>query len=142
MQHVFVYGTLLFPEILEGLTGRSFPMQKAELKDFKRRQVLQGDYPAIVEAKGESVTGKLIVNIDARSLEMLRFYEGDDYDCQKLEISVEEKSVQALVFVWKHDANMLTEPDWDAEFFKRNFLQDYLKYVIPDTVAEFTKLFS
>ncbi len=142
MQHVFVYGTLLFPEILEGLTGRSFLTHNAELKNYKRMQVAEGDYPGVVEANGECVKGKLILNVDARSVEVLRFYEGDDYDCKILEITIDSKLVKASVFVWKQDVKQLSESDWNIDHFKQNFLNDYLKYVIPDTVAEFTKLFA
>lgn len=142
MQHVFVYGTLLFPEILEGLTGRSFQTHNAELKNYKRMQVAEGDYPAVVEAEGEYVKGKLVMNVDARSAEVLRFYEGDDYDCKTLEITIDSKPVKASVFVWKQDVTLLADTDWSFNHFRQNFLNDYLKYVIPDTVAEFTKLFS
>ena len=142
MPHVFVYGTLLFPEILEGLTGRSFSMQQAELLNFKRLRVAQGDYPAIIAAEGESVSGKLVLNVDARSMEMLRFYEGDDYDCRKLEVKLKTQTVAAQVFAWNKEPDLLTVPDWNLKNFEQYFLQDYIRYVVPETVAEFTRLFS
>ncbi|WP_167610364.1 gamma-glutamylcyclotransferase family protein [Maribellus sediminis] len=142
MQHVFVYGTLLFPEILEGLTGRTFSVQKAELYNFKRLRVAEGDYPAIIAAEGESVSGMLVLNVDARSMELLRFYEGEDYDCRKLEVKLKKQSVFAHVFTWNNDPGLLTESDWNLKNFEQHFLQDYIRYVVPETVAEFTKLFS
>lgn len=142
MQHVFVYGTLLFPEILEGLTGRSFETRDAELKSFKRLRVTMGDYPAIVKNESQLVKGKLVLDVDARSLELLRFYEGDDYDCRELEISTDGKNVMALVFVWNADTALLSGPDWNIENFEKHSLHDYTRFVIPETVAEFTKLFS
>ncbi len=142
MQHVFVYGTLLFPEILAGLTGRTFSMQKAELFNFKRLRVADGDYPAIIAAEGESVLGKLVLNVDARSMELLRFYEGDDYDCSKLEVNLKKQSVAASVFTWNKERDLLTGPDWNINNFEEHFLQDYIRYVVPETVAEFTKVFS
>ena len=142
MQHVFVYGTLLFTEILEGLTGRSFSTQNAALKKFKRLRVAEGDYPAIIEAREEVVQGSLVFNVDARSMEVLRFYEGDDYECRKLEVTVNDKSIMAWVFVWNEDMALLSNADWNKDYFKRKFLADYLKYVVPETVSEFTKLYS
>ncbi|WP_340112232.1 gamma-glutamylcyclotransferase family protein [Maribellus mangrovi] len=142
MQHVFVYGTLLFPEILEGLTGRSFETKDAELKNFKRLRVAMGDYPAIVEEESQLVKGKLVLDVDARSLELLRFYEGDDYDCRELEVSLDGKKILALVFVWNAEAELLTGPDWNIENFEKHYLNDYIRFVIPETVTEFTKLFS
>lgn len=142
MAHVFVYGTLLFPEILNGLTGRTFPDTAATLPGYKRLRVKYGDYPAVVAAEGEQVQGKLIPNVDARSLEMLRFYEGDDYECVETFVHLEHKKVKAMVFVWKNDRDLLTGPDWSMQKFRHHFLPDYIRYVIPETVAEFTRLFS
>ncbi len=142
MSHVFVYGTLLFPEILNGLTGRTFPETEATLPGFKRMRVKYGDYPAVIQAEGGQVHGKLIPNVDARSLEMLRFYEGDDYECIEAFVHLENKKVKALVFVWNNNRDLLTEPDWSIKKFKNNFLSDYIRYVVPETVAEFTRLFS
>jgi gamma-glutamylcyclotransferase (GGCT)/AIG2-like uncharacterized protein YtfP len=142
MQHVFVYGTLLFAEILEGLTGRSFETRDAELKNHKRLCVQRGDYPAIIHADGERVEGKLVRNVDARSMELLRFYEGDEYDCRELEVTHDGKTVIAMVFVWNADAELLSETDWNIKNFEKYYLNDYIRFVIPETVAEFTKLFS
>ena len=142
MPHVFVYGTLLFPEILNGLTGRTFPEATATLPDYKRFQVKFGDYPAIVASEDARVNGKLIFNVDARSLEMLRFYEGDDYNCIETVVDLPSEKVKALVFVWNKNRDLLAESDWHIENFKNKFLLDYTRYVVPETVAEFTKLFS
>jgi len=142
MPHVFVYGTLLFPEILTGLTGRTFTEVAATLPGFRRMQVKFGDYPAIIKADETDVQGKLILDVDARSLELLRFYEGDDYDCIEAEVQLDDQKVRALVFVWKNDRKLIAEPDWNPDKFKNHFLKDYTRYVVPETVAEFTKLFS
>mgnify|MGYP000020598555 FL=1 len=141
MPHVFVYGTLLFPEILYGLTGCAFPEARATLNDFKRFQVKFGDYPAIIASEDSRVNGKLIFNVDARSLKMLRFYEGDDYDCIETVVDLKSEKSKALVFVWNRNHDLLAESDWHIENFKNKFLIDYTRKVVPETVAEFIKLF-
>ncbi len=142
MPHVFVYGTLLFPEILHGLTGRTFNDAKATLQGYKRLRVKFGDYPAIVKAEEANISGKIILNVDSRSLEILRFYEGDDYECIEAAVELDNQKLTALVFIWNNDRDLLTESDWNPDNFKNNFLTDYIRYVVPETVAEFTKLFS
>ena len=64
MQHVFVYGTLLFTGIVHGLTGRDFESEPATLVNYQRKLVSNRDYPAIVEAPGERVSGRLLLNVD------------------------------------------------------------------------------
>ncbi len=142
MQHVFVYGTLLFPEILEGLTGKVFVLKDAELKNYQRLQVSSGDYPAAVKKEGESIKGKVVLDVDPLSIEMLLFYEGEDYDCIELELDTESEKITAKVFVWNNDPEYLIEKDWDTEHFKQQFLQDYISFVVPETVEAFERLFS
>ena len=79
MQHVFVYGTLLFPEVVKGLTGYSFQTIEATLNGYHRCTVKNSDYPAIVKKPGSQVDGKILLNLDNRSYEILRFFEGDEY---------------------------------------------------------------
>jgi len=142
MQHVFVYGTLLFPEILEGLTGKVFNLKDAELKNYQRVQISSGDFPAIVEKEDESVKGKLILDVDPLSMEILLFYEGEDYDCMELEVETETEKLPAKVFVWNNDPEYLIDADWDTEHFKQQFLQDYISFVVPETREAFERLFS
>lgn len=144
MQHVFVYGTLLFPEIIEGLTGKSFAAKVARLEGYERRSLRGADFPALIKNAASSVTGKILLNVDDRSFDILRFFEGDDYQWIEVEVEVEtaNEKLCVCVFIWIGRAERLEEKDWDRDFFKRNILQGYLKYIIPETVADFTKLFS
>lgn len=141
MKNVFVYGTLLFPEILNGLTGSRFQSVEAVLPGYKRHLVKNGSYPAVVATKNEKVYGKLINDVDQRSLDILRYYEGEDYKCTEAEVIVTEKSLNALVFVWNAELHYLAESDWKIEAFKHDFLQEYIQEVVPETVEAFNRLF-
>ncbi len=142
MQHVFVYGSLLFPEIVEGLTGRKFEAQDATLQNYVRRAVKNNDYPAVVPFEGEQVSGKILLNVDMRSLEALRFFEGDEYACVDIKVKVNSEEITACIFVWTGDAGALEKGDWDPHIFERKALADYVRYVVPETVNDFERLFS
>jgi len=142
MQHVFVYGTLLFPEVVKGLTGYSFQTIEATLNGYHRCTVKNSDYPAIVKKPGSQVDGKILLNLDNRSYEILRFFEGDEYQCISVDVQTANSKYTACVFIWMGANEMLEKADWNPELFKKNGLTDYLDFVIPETVREFDQLFS
>lgn len=49
MMNVFVYGSLLFPEIAEGLSGQKLEWQDATLNGYSRLALKGADYPAIIK---------------------------------------------------------------------------------------------
>jgi len=141
MQHVFVYGSLLFPGIVKGLTGQSFQTVDATLNDFQRCAVKEVEYPALVEKSGAQVIGKVLLNVDKRSFDVLRFYEGNEYECLEVEVETGNKKLSACVFIWIGRAEILEEIDWDPDIFKHGALAEYLHFVIPETKKEFERLF-
>ncbi|MCE4565989.1 gamma-glutamylcyclotransferase [Maribellus sp. CM-23] len=136
MQQVFVYGSLLFSEVVQALTGTSFPTQEAILHNFKRLAVSEADYPAVFPSKGSKVKGKLLQNVDRRSLEILKFYEGDEYECISTAIHVKNKRTEALVFVWKGDAKLLNG-NWDEKQFQETSLETYIQEIATETLLAF-----
>jgi len=136
MQQVFVYGSLIFSELVKALTGTTFSTKGGILPDFKCFAVNGADYPAVVFHKGSSVKGKILLNVDDRSLEILRFYEGDEYECITASIHTENETTKALVFVWK-GANARLNGSWNENRFKVTSLETYISEVAPATRTEF-----
>jgi len=140
MQHLFVYGSLLFPEILKGLTGKTFKMVPATLPFFKRHLVKDADYPAIVEDIASEVTGMLLFEVDEKSMKILRFYEGDEYDCAEVTVHTKDGNIYtAQAYVWNASRQYLEPFDWDPEHFKQEALQHYSNKIAPQTLKEYLK---
>ncbi len=137
MTSLFVYGTLCFPEIVEKLTGKSFLSEQAILKKFQRKKVKDEDYPAIIKNRNSEVEGILLHNVDDRSMQIIAFYEGNQYRCEDLEVGLKEKSISAKVFVWNSGDCDLENYDWNLNEFVENSLELYLDKVIPETLKEF-----
>jgi gamma-glutamylcyclotransferase (GGCT)/AIG2-like uncharacterized protein YtfP len=64
MKQLFVYGTLLFPEIVEKLTGKQFKTSSAVIRKFARKRIVGCNYPAIIEDLYSEVKGILIQDVD------------------------------------------------------------------------------
>ena len=76
---IFTYGSLLFTEIMQAVTGKLFPSQSATLRDYARYGVRSANYPGIIPAPGAYVEGRLYQDVDQAAVEHLDFFEGDLY---------------------------------------------------------------
>ena len=139
MQHLFVYGSLLFPELIGKLTGKRFYSVPAILKGYKRFAVKGCDYPAIVAVENSNVEGVLLLNVDDKSMGLLTYYEGRDYVKSRIEVNSEKQSYNAVTFIWGNDVMLLEDFDWDQNSFKENLLSFYVDRIAPETASEFRK---
>src|SRR5680860_1702461 len=139
MKHLFVYGSLLFPKIIENMLGKIHKTTPAVLSGYKRIQVHGCDYPAIITDKNSEIEGKLILNMDSKSLEIITFFEGDDYKLVEVKVLAGNQIQKASVFIWNSDLKLLKMKDWDKRKFERDLLALYLKKIVPETIDEFRK---
>ncbi len=139
MQQLFVYGSLCFPEIVEKLTGNIFETEPAVLHGFLRQKVKGCDYPAITKKEGEKVEGFLLKNLNERAVQILTFFEGDEYQKEIVDVETEIGREKALVFVWKNSPDLLEKGDWSFQTFKKESLPVYLEKIIPQTLEEYEK---
>lgn len=127
MQNLFVYGTLLFPEILQKITGKNFGSGEATLPGYRRHAVKNCDYPAIIQNKNEKVEGKLILNVDDESMKLLSDYEGEEYKKAEVEVQSGDSKIMAVVFVWCDSLDKLMENDWDENHFGEHLQKGFIE---------------
>ncbi|MBI3328435.1 MAG: gamma-glutamylcyclotransferase [Nitrospinae bacterium] len=97
---LFVYGTLTDPQRVKAVTGRQLARVEATLEGFERIVPERG-YPYILPKPGASLSGFLLRNLDAASLNRLDRYEavGDLYLRQDVEVLVAGQRVHAVTYV-------------------------------------------
>lgn len=93
-QHIFVYGLLMFPDVVTALTGKSFVMIDATLRDYRRygltNSPLDAPVPVLISQTGTSQQGKLLLDVDAASVAILdAFEEIEDGHYVKQQVRVE-----------------------------------------------------
>lgn len=137
MHKLFVYGSLQSPEIVEKLTGKSFKAKPAVLTGYKRYCVKDCDYPAVIQQNDAETTGFILENVDELSLDIISFYEGDEYEEKTLTAIFGEKEQKVRVFIWKAGIQYLENQEWDFRRFKELFLEYYLETIIPETLKAF-----
>ncbi len=149
-KNIFVYGSLMFPEIVEALTGRQIEMVDAVLDGYKRYQIFDGDeprsYPAIQKTEGESVTGRILLNVDEEDLQILDYFEDVGYDRKTERVVIDGVEVEVEVYTWPEDLgreiNGELKGEWgerQSEEFRKKYLQYYVEELIPKVLKDYEK---
>ncbi|MEM9419922.1 MAG: gamma-glutamylcyclotransferase family protein [Planctomycetota bacterium] len=126
--HVFTYGSLVIPAVMEVVTGQSFRHEHATLNNFERFLISQQVYPGIVPVDGKHVTGKLYFDVDEVSLERLDYFESEVYDRQSVEVQIASgESTLAFAYVVSGPhRNLLSDQPWDEATFVEQHLPGFM----------------
>lgn len=134
MADLFVYGTLMFPEVVKELTGNEFITKKAAIAGYVRYGI--NGIPGIIKKKKSKVTGKLLLDVDNESLNKITFFEGKEYDLNQV-ITLQNKVVKT--FIW--NSQIETKIEWIPEEFERNIETYIHEVVIPSKIQYQAKHF-
>ncbi len=141
MPNLFVYGTLLFPELVSALTQKSYKSTSALLKNYRVTEIFDGEnprsYPALIPMLGAEAKGKLLFDVDEKAIGILDFYEGDEYEKININLSVDGANYQAITYAWIGTGDEELKGDWNPNEFESNHLSYYLKEVIPEVLEEY-----
>ena len=79
MIHLFTYGTLEIPEVMEAVTGRAWASAEAWAKGFAKFLLKGRIYPGMTALPGAICSGRVYYHIDRRTLEILDAFEDEVY---------------------------------------------------------------
>ncbi|HEU5161128.1 MAG TPA: gamma-glutamylcyclotransferase family protein [Streptosporangiaceae bacterium] len=121
-ESLFVYGTLLFADIVRALIGR-VPDRTAASAAGWRAAALPGlAYPGLVRAPGATADGLLLTGLTPAEWQVIDAFENGGYDLAEVAL-VDGRSGWA--YTWAADIAPLPE-DWSAEEFAVRHLADYV----------------
>jgi gamma-glutamylcyclotransferase (GGCT)/AIG2-like uncharacterized protein YtfP len=98
-QRLFVYGTLLAPDVMRRVCGQVPPAMPATLPGFVRGGIAGEPYPAIVRSPGACVHGLLYARVTASMLSRLDRYEGGLYRRCVVEVDAGDGLCPAQAYV-------------------------------------------
>ncbi|WP_261575173.1 gamma-glutamylcyclotransferase family protein [Frankia gtarii] len=122
---LFVYGTLMFPEVVSTLIGRVPPMESAAAPGWRAARLRDRLYPGLVRrgAQDEAPTaGRVLVGLDPTERAVLDAFEGSAYAAGPLVLT---DGRPAVAYLWLDAAEAIAE-DWDALAFADRHLGDYV----------------
>lgn len=127
---LFVYGTLLFPELRTRVAGRPLEGREALLPGYGRRALRNAAYPGVVRVPGDATPGLLLEGVDACALARIDRFEGSLYARRHLPVRVHGRPgfVHAAVYVVPPARrDVLADEAWDPRAFAEAHLEDYLE---------------
>ena len=127
--HLFAYGSLIVPEVMEAVAGRSFAHAPARLLGYERRALVDRVYPGVVARAGAETSARVYLDLDGRALRRVDFFEADEYTRESVEVVLDGGSrLSAEVYVIRSDQRDLTRPEpWDEQAFIGSELPSYLE---------------
>lgn len=128
-EHLFVYGTLLLPQIMQRVCGRRHFSQPAILSGYARYGLRGKSYPGIVAEENATVAGVLYLGLRPAAWRRLDAYEGDFYVRQRVQVETENgQPLSAWTYVIpENKRHLLLGHDWSLLQFQQRHLQGYLE---------------
>ncbi|HBU55220.1 NUDIX domain-containing protein [Sulfitobacter pontiacus] len=146
MTDLFLYGSLRHVPLLEIVMGRAadrLDISPDRLPDHIALSVVEGPFPCIVPAPGQSAEGLLLRGLGQNDLDRLNFYEGSfAYDLQEITL---ESGASALGYFARPDQWTTRDPwslaQWQADWgalscFAAREVMDYFGVYTADRVAQ------
>ena len=131
---LFCYGTLMFPEVMQRVTGGHYEGIVASLDDYGCYSVNGQAFPGIVGEAGAVAQGLVYAGIGDSLLRKLDRYEGDLYERVRVCVTdAEGRPLQAWTYVIPAARRgVLSRQAWDRQAFEREHLQACLHRLLSD----------
>jgi gamma-glutamylcyclotransferase (GGCT)/AIG2-like uncharacterized protein YtfP len=128
--NVFTYGTLMFGEVWRAVAGHDFPSVGGTASGYAIFRVRDAQFPGIIAAANERVTGVVYLDVDAAAIERLDRFEDDFYERQGLWIECDDgqrRPAEAYVVPDIH-RGVLSDEIWNRDdFVAQGHLQGFIQ---------------
>lgn len=128
MNNLFVYGSLMFDAVWCRLISTDYQYCDASLHGYKRLNIKNEVYPALVPASNHKVAGKLIFNINNEDMKLLDQFEGSQYHRARLTVldaSNSKHTAEVYVFNQQY-VHLLLDTEWSPVKFGEQNMQVFL----------------
>ncbi len=130
---LFCYGTLMFGEVMQRVTGGHFEGIAASLDDYGCYTVNGHAFPGIVGEAGAVTQGLVYAGMGEGLLGKIDRYEGDLYERVRVCVTdAQGRPLQAWTYVIPAARRgMLSRQTWDRQAFEREHLKACLHTALP-----------
>ncbi|AEC07569.1 AIG2-like (avirulence induced gene) family protein [Arabidopsis thaliana] len=128
MHSVFVYGSLMADDVVRLLLNRIPQTASATLPDLF--SIKGRVYPAIIPAKSDKVSGKVLFGITDDELNVLDEFEDVEYERENVQVLLTDSSdekLQTKTYVWAKKDDPDLYGTWDFEEWKQLHMEGFLK---------------
>lgn len=131
MTHLFVYGSLIFPDVWQPLVSRHYLSDPAFLPRYQRSKIFFDTYPlAYPQTHATGFLGLVYFDLGAQDLARLDTFEGAIYQRRPCEVLTATGPVAAQIYCPKAEfEHLICATPWTPALFntclKAGFLQRY-----------------
>lgn len=138
---VFIYGTLCAKPLLAWVvTGNATQTDEitalicpAKVENIARYALHGRDYPAAIKEHASSIKGYLLQPQTLSQRRKLDDFEGEVYQVETVQVmrlghdgETVESVVEADIYLWNGDKDMVSDQAWDLDWFLRESLEDWI----------------
>jgi len=126
--NIFVSGPLMFRDVVQAVTGKTFPSQCGLLRGYARFVLRDEGQSAMILFPDRLVDGVVYLEVDKASLKALDAFQGPRFEHHEVSIETENGNwVEAVAYVFKVSRrDELTSRDWDEDDYREHHLQKVL----------------
>lgn len=111
---VFVYGSLMVPEVLTALLDRAVPTIPGRIDGWRRCELEGLPYPAIVSDEQASVAGLLLTDLEPHERDLFDTFEGPEYDIVEVQATTAHGPLEAEAYAaGDRLTSIAAATDWD-----------------------------
>jgi gamma-glutamylcyclotransferase (GGCT)/AIG2-like uncharacterized protein YtfP len=140
-QKLFVYGTLMFPEIQEALLQKRVKSKDAILEGFSANSLVFGqyitEYPFLKPDNRSKVQGKILYDLTGHDLNLIKFYEGSEYTLLEVNVITGNKNIDVNTFMLNTRVRIEYGPEWEQNKFVSEHLDAYVSDLIPQLLMNY-----
>ena len=128
--NLFCYGSLMFAEVWQQVTGDYSESIKGWLNGYRRYALRGVDYPAAFPgAETDQIEGVLYLDLSEPVIERLDQFEGQQYQRESvLVVSASGNLMAADVYRLRDDyCNRLVDSGWSPDRFREQHLHKFLR---------------
>lgn len=127
--HLFTYGTLTLPEVMEKVTGRRFASDNASLKGYRSFIIRGHSYPGMIHTGDASTSGRVYYDIDDNALARVDTFEGEYYRRETVRPLLEDGTeLEAFSYILADSLHyLLSDKLWSEKEFRKKYLWRYLR---------------
>jgi len=137
---LFVYGTLMLPQIRHALLGKVLKHEPGILSGYSAYTFYldnhESEYPILKPEKGRVLNGYVLDGITKNDYSILKHYEGEDYHLNEIDVELNGKTIRTNIFLNVDGKTFRYCKKWSVENFVENHFQNYLDKIIPELLQE------
>lgn len=135
VRHIFLYGTLLDPDVLRlalgGAVGAKVEPSRlvgARLADYRRGYIVGRDFPGLKAEQGHETSGMVLCDVSTRERLLFNAYEGPNYRLTAVEALLDadpQRSMAAHAYVVK--PGLKIDAPWDLKSWQTHHKPAYMQ---------------